>query len=232
MSDSESLLLRGELEIIGRLVDASNATLLAKVSLDGNESKVIYKPVAGERPLWDFETGTLAYRERAAYLVSVAAGFGVVPETILREGPFGYGAVQVWVEVDENIDLIAFGQSEHKSLRLIALFDAVVNNTDRKFGHILVSDQGGVFGCDHGVTFHKDEKLRTVIWQFSGSDLTSDELDHLSVLREWLVQPNELTSLLTELEIEATKIRVEKLLTTAKFPLPSPNWPAVPWPPV
>lgn len=231
--DYVDFLVTGELEVTGRLIDASNATLFGKIALDGREMSVIYKPVSGERPLWDFEDGTLAKRERAAFLLSELAGFGVVPATVLREGPFGLGAVQRWIEIDEALDLISFGRSSHEKLRAMALFDAIVNNTDRKFGHILVTTGEEVFGCDHGVTFHTEDKLRTVIWQFAGTPLSESELLQLANLESALDDRNgELADLLTPEELIATKRRISTLLEESAFPYPSAEWPAVPWPPV
>lgn len=231
--DFAALILAGELRVTGRLVDASNATLFGTLDTGDGEMAVVYKPVAGERPLWDFETGTLAARERAAFLLSEFLGLHLVPATVLRDGPFGFGAVQRWIDVNEEIDLIEFGQSDSGRLRQMALFDAIINNTDRKFGHILVTIDGAVFGCDHGVTFHSEDKLRTVLWQFAGDLLDNDEraaLDRISVEREQVATL--LSSLLSESEIGALFERVERLRSQSAFPLPNPEWPAVPWPPV
>lgn len=223
-------MLTGELRITHRLVDASNATLLGEIEGYG---KVIYKPVAGERPLWDFPDGTLAGREVASYLLSEKLGLHLVPETILREGPFGSGMVQRWIEIDADLDLIEFGQSEDSQLRSLALFDAIINNTDRKFGHLLVESSGRLFGCDHGVTFHREEKLRTVLWQFAGLALTESELALLDLA---LANSNEIAKILsehvTEVEIEALFSRISKLSEFNAMPMPSEEWPAVPWPPV
>ena len=231
--DFAALILAGELRVTGRLVDASNATLFGTLDTGDGEMAVVYKPVAGERPLWDFETGTLAARERAAFLLSEFLGLHLVPATVLRDGPFGFGAVQRWIDVNEEIDLIEFGQSDSGRLRQMALFDAIINNTDRKFGHILVTIDGAVFGCDHGVTFHREDKLRTVLWQFAGELLDNPEraaLDRISDEREQVAAL--LSSLLSESEIGALFERVERLRSQSAFPLPNPEWPAVPWPPV
>jgi len=227
--DSKEM-LTGELGITHRLVDASNATLLGEIEGYG---KVIYKPVAGERPLWDFPDGTLAGREVASYLLSEKLGLHLVPETILREGPFGPGMVQRWIDIDADVDLIEFGQSEDSQLRSLALFDAIINNTDRKFGHLLVESSGRLFGCDHGVTFHREEKLRTVLWQFAGLALTESEQALLNLA---LANSNEIAKMLseylTEVEIEALFSRISKLSELNAMPMPSEEWPAVPWPPV
>jgi uncharacterized repeat protein (TIGR03843 family) len=192
----------------------------------------IYKPIAGERPLWDFAQGCLAHREYAAFLVSEHLGFNLVPLTILREGPYGYGMVQEWIDIDESIDLGKFFATDHPSLRAMALFDAVINNTDRKIGHLLPVDEIRVFGCDHGVTFHSDDKLRTVLWQWADEPFTPDEIELLQKAHlELAGQLGELlTPLLTELEIAQTVRRVSELLNSGRFPLPNPDWPAVPWP--
>ena len=227
MATVDNLFEIGELEIIGRLVDASNASLLCKLP---DETKVIYKPIAGERPLWDFPDGNLASREVAAYYLSEVGNFNVVPKTVLREGPFGLGAVQEWIEVSEGVDVIATAQSHDSQIRNLALFDIVINNADRKFGHILITSDQQVFGCDHGVSLHEENKLRTVIWQFAELDLLPSEsqqlLDLLTAIdREYL------KNLLSENEVESIFGRVGKILKDGRFATPSPNWPAVPWPP-
>lgn len=230
-SHLEEVMRLGELKVTGRLVDASNATMLAKITQGDSSLTCIYKPIAGERPLWDFSDGTLAYREYAAYILSAKCKFNVVPMTVLREGPFGEGAVQLWVDIDENIDMIEYFQRDTEQLRNMALFDAVINNTDRKIGHILPNQSGEVFGCDHGVTFHSDEKLRTVLWQWAGLAFNDAEQTRLDSVLEYLQSPTELSSLLTEQEIDALSTRTRALKTAGVFPHPSEDWPAVPWPP-
>jgi hypothetical protein len=219
------------LKIIGRLVDASNATLQAVIEDSDPLIKVIYKPIAGERPLWDFEDGNLASRELSAFIVSDVAGFEIVPFTTLRDGPFGMGMVQQWIEVDNKVDVIEFGQSENPQLKRLALFDAVINNTDRKFGHLLLDQSGKLYGCDHGVAFHKENKLRTVLWQFAGINFDQDEINLLGALLkiDWR---EKLSTYITDEEIQALYIRIQNLISDGKFPEPSQNWPAVPWPPV
>ena len=230
--DKFSRLQLGTLRVTGRLIDASNATLYAIAELDSQEMVCIYKPVAGERPLWDFPDGCLAHREYAAYLVSENLGFHVVPLTVLRDGPYGKGMAQEWIDIDESIDLAKFFSTDHPGLRSMALFDAVVNNTDRKIGHLLPVDGKTVYGCDHGVTFHVEDKLRTVLWQWAGDALSAEEIKLLqravSALQgELRVQ---LEQLLTVEEIDALAMRVDRLLAQGCFPHPSPDWPAVPWP--
>ena len=139
--------------------------------------------------------------------------------------------VQQWIEIDNKVDIVEFGQLEDKQLRRLALFDAVINNTDRKFGHLLLDDSGKLFGCDHGVAFHKEDKLRTVLWQFAGQDFDQEEIDLLKTLlkTDW---HEKLSDYLTPDEIQALNVRIQKLFNQRKFPEPSLTWPAVPWPPV
>lgn len=229
----EIALSSGEMRITGRLVDATNATLQASVYADENEIVCIYKPIAGERPLWDFSSGTLAHREYAAYLVSSLGNFDVVPLTILREGPYGEGMVQQWIEIDQNLDMLEFFRKDDPALRNIALFDAVINNTDRKIGHLLPDLHGKVYGCDHGVTFHTQDKLRTVLWQWAGQPLSESELSQIQELRESLTLSlgELLLPLLSTQELAALDARLVRLLSSQSFPVPSAEWPAVPWPP-
>lgn len=227
-------LLTGELSIEGRLIDASNATLFGQINTSIGESfPVVYKPIAGERPLWDFPDGSLAGREVAAFELSSQIGFNCVPTTVMREGPFGKGAVQQWIDTSTEVDFIASAQQETPQMRNMALFDVVVNNTDRKFGHILFTADGEVFGCDHGVTFHEEFKLRTVLWQFAGEQLNSAEIFRLEQITKWLETPSSATfrDHINQVEQEALLKRVENLMQEG-FPYPSQEWPAIPWPPV
>ena len=232
-TDAKLINLRdGVLRVTGRLVDASNATLYAIADLAGQEMVCIYKPKAGERPLWDFHDGCLAHREYAAYLVSEHLGFNVVPLTVLRDGPYGEGMAQEWITIDESIDLAKFFATDHPGLRAMALFDAIINNTDRKIGHLLPINDDVVFGCDHGVTFHVEDKLRTVLWQWAGDSLTTNEIE---ILKKAVISlegelRTQLETLLTTQEIDALAARVQRLLNEGTFPHPNPNWPAVPWP--
>lgn len=223
----------GEITVEGRLVDASNATLFVEISDGTTRVKAIYKPVAGERPLWDFPDGNLASRERAAYLVDQALGFKHIPLTILRDGPFGFGMVQRWIDVDEEIDLELHFRKDDPQLREVALLDAVINNTDRKIGHLLPDSQGHLYVCDHGVTFHVDDKLRTVLWQWAGQQINEIEINSLQHLIRLIDNGDleELNSLLTEEEITALIIRINSLIATKTFPEPNPEWPHIPWPP-
>ncbi len=230
MSVSMQTLLSQSMRVVGRLIDASNATLLAEIESDNQTQKVIYKPVAGEKPLWDFQDGNLAHREYCAFLLSNRAGFDLVPNTVLRDGPFGFGMVQEWIDTDEEIDIINFGQSDDSQLKRMAIFDAIINNTDRKYGHLLYKE-GKLLGCDHGVTFHSEDKLRTVIWQFSGEKIDKQEM-LLIESASALDYPNLFESYLTQDEITAIYERINRLLKSGRFPSPSENWPAIPWPPV
>jgi uncharacterized repeat protein (TIGR03843 family) len=230
--DKLARLQNGTLRVTGRLIDASNATLYAIAELDDAEMVCIYKPIAGERPLWDFPDGCLAHREFAAYIVSEYLGFNVVPLTVLRDGPYGKGMAQEWIDIDESIDLAQFFSSDHSALRSMALFDAVVNNTDRKIGHLLPVNSEIVYGCDHGVTFHVEDKLRTVLWQWAGDLLNDDEIQLLQKAANSLQGElrAHLEQLLTADEIDALAMRVNRLINEGCFPHPNPDWPAVPWP--
>ena len=228
--DKRSILTLGEMSVTGRLVDASNATLFATVKHQDTEIACIYKPVAGERPLWDFQDGTLADREYAAFRVSEFLGLDLVPLTILREGPYGIGMVQEWIDIDESIDLAEFFSQDLPQLRSMAFFDAIINNTDRKIGHLLPDKSGHLFGCDHGVTFHEEDKLRTVLWQWAGDEISAHEFKALKLIKDSLGKELDLSAHLTEGEITALLARVLKLLDSGVMPMPNPEWPAIPWP--
>ncbi|MGW0612554.1 SCO1664 family protein [Streptomyces sp. NPDC002788] len=262
LSHAAELLTRGELTVRGRIREASNAALFCTVSHDGGEAACVYKPVAGERPLWDFPDGTLAQREVAAYEVSEATGWGLVPPTVLRDGPYGEGMCQLWVEVAPEAELLALVDGEEpepgwkaigfaevgegrtallvhaddERLRRLAVLDAVINNADRKGGHLLPTGEGRLFGIDHGVTFHVENKLRTLLWGWAGEPLTQEAVDVLEGLRKDLAEggalATRLTALITGAEIEATRARVGALLASGTHPEPSGEWPAIPWPPV
>jgi len=243
------LLATGKLEVKGRLVDASNATLYCMMRPSGASARTakgqknakstmacVYKPITGERPLWDFPAGSLAGREVAAYAVSRAAGWDVVPPTVMRDGPFGPGMCQLWIDHDPNVDLIALSRrTDHAGLRDMAVFDAVVNNADRKIGHLLPVADGHLYGCDHGVCFAEDYKLRTVLWQWRGKTLPRRSVEALRRLKRQLTEGGlaaELAGLLSASEINAVRIRIETLLKHRVHPYPPSDWPAVPWPPI
>ena len=227
------LLREGEISVEGRLVDASNATLYCAVTLDGVTAAAVYKPVRGERPLWDFPDGTLAGREVGAYLVSQVTGWDVVPPTVMREGPYGPGMCQLWVNVDPAVDLKALARSDHPDLRRMAVLDAVINNADRKGGHLLPRQDGRVQGVDHGICFSAEDKLRTLLWQWRGDRLTDEAVEVLSRVRAELEGElgEQLHGLLTVTEVRTTVDRVDRLLATGRHPQPSDQWPAIPWPP-
>ena len=254
------LLREGELTVEGRLTEASNATLYCRVELDGESIACVYKPVAGERPLHDFPDGTLAARELASYAVSEAAGWHLVPRTVERDGPFGRGMCQQWIEESDLTAAVTVlraaadedpaqwcpilevrlsdgsdGILAHRdgaALRRIALFDAVVNNADRKGGHLLPLADGTVLGIDHGLTFHAEDKLRTLLWGFADRALEPEERVELEKLRA----DDELASYLIELlsppELAAFHARIDDLLTTGLLPGPDGRMRPVPWPPI
>lgn len=227
----------GVLTVTGRLIDASNATLYAMCSAKNGaqerEFPCIYKPIAGERPLWDFPDGSLANREYLTFLVSHWLNLHLVPPTILRDGPYGTGMVQKWIDIDPTVDLMDFYQGNSAKLRQLALLDIVTNNTDRKIGHLIPVEGGHLYGCDHGVTFHVDDKLRTVLWQWAGQPFTSEESSLLNQARDLFTgEKLEIISGLIEGdEIMATIARIDRALIEESFPVPNPDWPAVPWPP-
>lgn len=229
------LLRHGEITVEGRLVAATNATLYCAVEYEGRRANCVYKPVSGERPLWDFPDGTLAGREVAAYLVSAAMGWHIVPPTVHRDGPFGPGMVQLWIDHDAEVDLLDLSRGQDPAIRRMSVFDAVVNNADRKIGHLLPVTGGHVYGCDHGVCFSDEYKLRTVLWQWRGKSLTGEAVEALQKLRRDFGRgalAGELSGLLSHEEIEATRKRVDLMLKHRIHPFPSEDWPAIPWPPL
>jgi uncharacterized repeat protein (TIGR03843 family) len=227
------LLRDGELDLEGRLLDASNVTLVGTVRTGTLAAECVYKPVAGERPLWDFPDGTLAGREISAFLVSEATGWRVVPPTVLRDGPFGPGMVQIWMDGDERVDLGAFVRRDDPELRRMAVYDAVVNNADRKGGHIIPMPDGHVYGVDHGICFSVEPKLRTLLWRWAGKPLPGEAIEMLERLVDGLRDDlgEQLHEHLTRREVRATQQRVAELLRTGRHPEPNGDWPALPWPP-
>lgn len=226
-----------ELEVIGRLVGSSNNAMVVRV--DGREDLLaVWKPTRGEQPLFDFPVGTLTRREVAAYLVSEAIGWGIVPPTLLREGPYGEGMVQQWIDVDREVDIVAMIMADDPRLRRVAVLDAVLNNTDRKGGHLLPIPGGHLYAVDHGVTFSVVPKLRTLLWAWEGEAFDDEERAGLERVQAGLEDGEAgglgaaLQELLAAPEVEATRIRVEELLAAGIFPSPNPEWPAIPWPPI
>jgi uncharacterized repeat protein (TIGR03843 family) len=234
------LLANGELTVVGRLWASTNNAMLCLARLPGAgdrrdlEAACIYKPVMGERPLGDFPDETLSRREVAAFAVSSASGWDIVPPTVLREGPFGEGMVQLWIRPDPSVDPVRMVVDEDPCLRPIAVFDAAVNNTDRKAGHLIPVPGGHVYGVDHGVTFSPVPKLRTVLWSWRGQRFSAAETAVLRSLRSGLDGSlgDELRRLLDPIEVAATCRRIDRLLSAGVFPQPDPRRPALPWPPV
>ena len=227
-----ALLERGSLEILGLLPRASNFTFLARVRDDRDQMLAVYKPRSGEAPLWDFEEGTLAAREVAAYVVADGLGWPWVPPTVLREGPQGPGSVQRFVAFDPSQHYLTMQRDRADEFRRIALFDVVANNADRKSGHCLLAEDGRIFVVDHGVCFHVEPKLRTVIWDFVDEPIPEPLLEDLRGLEPNLAAGplrERLLTLLTPAEIDATARRVSDLLRSARFPEPGPGRP-YPWP--
>ena len=217
--DVEALLEHGSIEVIGRLAHSSNATLLVRLEVDGGHGHAVYKPLRGERPLWDFPPG-LYKREIAAWLLSDTLGLDLVPPTIHREGPFGEGSLQLFIDADPREHYFSIHESRpdlHDRLRDFAFFDFIANNTDRKSGHILLDAEDRLWGIDHGVCFSADFKLRTVIWDFGGEDIPARLLDVASHLLDRLPLP--LASLLDDDEANALQERVSYLLENPTFPV-------------
>lgn len=234
---AEQLLTKGEIaHIQGTTLWGSNYSALVHIRDEELESIAIYKPQRGERPLWDFPNGTLCFREVAAYHVSQALGWGLVPPTVLRDGPQGVGSLQLFVAHDPEINYFNLDNRFAAQLKYFALFDFLVNNADRKGGHLLLSPQGKLWGIDHGLTFHAMPKLRTVIWEFAGQPIEDDLLPVLETLCQKLDTPTSelrtrLAPLLCEEELSAMILRVQHILDSKTYPLPGPG-PNHPWPPV
>lgn len=258
--EQREVLTDGALELVGRVLPASNVTLVATATLGEHSLRCVYKPVSGERPLWDFPDGTLAGREVAAYLVSEALGWDLVPVTVERDGPLGRGMAQVWCEPDPEqspVDVVPRGEVPERFLavvdaedgegnevtlvhedtpvlRRMAVFDAVVNNSDRKGGHVLAMPDGHRYGVDHGVCFHVDPKLRTVLWGWATLPLADEERAALAGLAARLAGDDPLRAALDRLldpdEVAALRDRCAALLEHGRMPLPSGEWPAIPWP--
>jgi uncharacterized repeat protein (TIGR03843 family) len=231
--DVAGRLAEGQLELVGRLVNASNASFVADLLSADQRLRVVYKPTRGERPLDDFPYGTLAARERAAYLLSEATGWQIVPPTVMRDGPLGHGMVQLWVDVDDEIDVVGLINAADPRLRRIVLFDALANNADRKAGHLLAHPSGLVQGVDHGICFAVAPKLRTVLWAWRGQPLEPAELSVVADVRHALDAGlgGALAELLSAAEVNATRRRADALLAERRFPQPDPRRPAIPWPP-
>ncbi len=255
------LLREGDIELEGRLVDASNTTLRAVISTGDRTGRCVYKPIRGERPLWDFPDGTLAGREVSAYLVSAATGWNIVPPTILRDGPLGPGACQLWIDEDEQAEpLLGFvpnrrvpagwhrvlaardtdgrpyvlAHADDERLVRLAAFDAVINNADRKGGHVLMTADGHLYGVDHGVCFHVQDKLRTVLWGWGDQPLPAEITKTLAALRTDLDADlgEALAEHLTRREVARVATRIDRMLDSGCLPGPDDERPSIPWPPM
>jgi uncharacterized repeat protein (TIGR03843 family) len=229
------ILDNGEIELEGQFLWGSNYTLLVKVNCEGETIDAVYKPSRGERPLWDFPRSTLALREVAAYLVSDALGWDFVPPTVFREaGPMGEGSLQMHVEHDPDHHFFNFNMAETESLRAASLFDVLINNADRKGGHFIVDDEDKIWLIDHGICFHPDPKLRTVLWNFAGERLPERLCADLQTFAAQLTPEAEifhqLAACLSHREIDAMAHRADYLLESGIFPAPPDNARPYPWP--
>ena len=231
-------LRRGVLTVEGQFVIGSNATYLGAVEHAGLKWPVVYKPARGERLLWDFPEGSLARREVAAFLVSTALGWDLVPPTIYRwDGPRGPGSVQLFIEHDPQYHYFNFRPEHRQRLRPVALFDVIINNADRKGGHLLIDPKEDLWLIDHGVCFHVEDKLRTVIWDFAGETISPELLEDMRRFAEQLEKPDQriyrlLSRLLTKIEVRAMRHRIEVLLKSKQYPTASNTRRPYPWPPV
>jgi len=231
------LLKHGDMQVTGQFMWGSNYTFLCDIRYQGQVHQGVYKPVRGERPLWDFPNETLAGREVAAYLLSEGGGWHMVPPTVFRQqAPSGPGSLQSYVEHDPEYHYFQFSQNDKASVRPVVLFDVVANNTDRKAGHILVDPQGQLWLIDHGVCFHVEPKLRTVIWDYAGQPLTDQEIAQLENLNAKLGPDGDLyqqlCDYLSRREIQAISGRIEETLQAGIFPFPRQDRYSMPWPPV
>ena len=235
IENQRALLERGEIELKGQFMYGSNYTFLVTVKHAGGEVPAVYKPRRGEQSLWDFPEASLAGREVAAYLISEALGFGFVPLTILRDGPFGPGSLQQYIEHNPNIHYFNLKPRDRERLRPVALFDLLINNADRKGGHILLEKRSRkLFLIDHGLCFHSEDKLRTVIWDFAGEAISPELISALETLRSRL-HPDlceDFRPYLTPEELTAMEARLEALLGNPIFPAPPEDRRAFPYPPL
>ena len=228
-SEQRILLRDGDMEVIGRMANSSNATLLVSITHGDLSTQGIYKPMKGERPLWDFEPG-LYKREVCAYALSEALGWNLVPMTLAREGQYGVGSVQQWVEFDTDEHYFSLYENRpdlHARLKQMAVFDFIANNTDRKGGHVLIDFDDNVWGIDHGVCFSEEFKLRTVIWEFGGDPVDDELLEPVAALAERI--PADVADWLTQNEVDAMYERIEWLLQERTFPVPESRY-QYPWP--
>jgi uncharacterized repeat protein (TIGR03843 family) len=237
IGDILALLATGELDVQGMLPWSSNYTLLVTVRSNGVQGLAVYKPRRGERPLWDFPRGTLCQREVAAYLLSDALGWLLVPPTVLRDGPHGVGSVQLFIDCDQDEHLFTMQKEGgfDDQIERLAVFDILANNADRKSGHCLKGSDGRLWAIDHGICFHTEPKLRTVLWDYAGDPLRPDILDDLCALREQMRTGGpfvrELERLLAPDEVKAFRRRLDRLIAAGRYPDPGAGR-NIPWPPV
>ena len=228
------ILVHGEIGIQGQFLLGSNYTFLVAVKFEGQEIPAVYKPMRGEQPLWDFPEASLAGREVAAYLLSEALGWGLVPLTVLRDGPFGPGSLQQFINYDPNHHYFTFKPVDRQRLRPVALFDLLVNNADRKGSHVLIQKRTRrLFAIDHGLCFHAEDKLRTVIWDFAGEPVPEELLINVrGLVDQSSGLPVKLQPYLNPEEIDALYMRAEALLAAPLFPQPPEDRRAFPYPPL
>ena len=228
------LLSQGRVTLVGRILASSNAIFLATVEDEDLRALAIYKPRRGERPLWDFPRDSLCLREMAAYVVSQALDWPLIPPTVMRDGPYGPGALQLYIDADPQANYFTLRDGRLPDLLPVALFDVLVNNADRKGGHLLLDRQGRVWAIDNALTFNAEPTLRTVIWDFAGEPIPEEHLAGLHQLQKRLARRSTLRQalarLLDEGEIGALQARLEELLERATFPYPDPTHRQVPWP--
>jgi uncharacterized repeat protein (TIGR03843 family) len=237
VADVLTLLAKGDLDVQGMLPWSSNYTLLTAVRCDGLQGLAVYKPRRGERPLWDFPRGTLCQREVAAYMLSAALGWALVPPTVLRDGPYGVGSVQLFIDADQEAHLFTMQKEGgfDEAIERLAVFDVLANNADRKSGHCLKGNDGRLWAIDHGICFHVEPKLRTVLWDYAGRPLQPNMQADLRELRDQFDAKDSiyemLESLLAPDELRALRRRLDRLVNSGKHPDPGPGR-NVPWPPV
>jgi uncharacterized repeat protein (TIGR03843 family) len=242
MTDSDEAVLKtleqGEITIQGEFLWGSNYTFLVQVEYEGTSMQAVYKPTRGERPLWDFPSATLAKREAAAYILSEALGWRLVPPTVYRnKGPVGPGSLQLYIEHDPEYHYFNFNEKDRQRLRSVALFDVLINNADRKGSHILIDPEDHIWLIDHGICFHGEDKLRTVIWDFAGEKIPEDLCEDVNHLKTQLVNGNspltkELRKYLDPQEVKAITDRANKIVSTGSFPNPHTSRRFQPWPPL
>ncbi len=227
----KQVLQHGDYEIKGQFAFGSNYTFLVTVHHEGKDYSAVYKPTRGEQPLWDFPENTLARREVAAYIVSERLGFHIVPLTTLRDdGPYGAGSLQQFIEYDPEYHYFSFSEKDKQLLKPVVLFDLLCNNADRKGSHVFFeSGTHKLYAIDHGICFHEDNKLRTVLWDFSGQKIPADLLSRLSLSRSLLT---ELEPYLNSRELSALCARTESIVKRGVFPRQPRDRRAMPWPPL